>query len=117
MMCANRTLVDRRRLICGLTVASSLAAMRRMGVMVIECRPVLSPGVRAVGECYLSAYPEEASHDRLRALIPHNLRSLGLQVRKDFEEDDLVSVQGWLMSRAECRACALAVLSNPLVIP
>ena len=74
-------------------------------------RPEISQGMRAVGECYLAAYPEEASRDRLLALVPRDPKPLMRQVQRDFERDDLVSVHGWLMSRAECRACALALLS------
>ena len=79
----------------------------------------------AVGRAYLRITPGEADTDRLvRALVQRmpGLATAGLATdpelralletrsRLDFTEGDTVRVRGWVLSRTEARACALAAL-------
>ena len=55
-------------------------------------------------------FPEE-QHAKLAKAGPERLRSLILsQQRRDFELNRIVKVQGWMLSQAEARLCALATL-------
>lgn len=122
MSISGQTSIGRRGLIRGLCFAgSSLIAARWIGAMPAKGGPLvpqgaerwaLSRGVRVIGEHYLAVHPQEASRERLRALLPADPGDLARRVRRDFAADDLVSVRGWLLARTECRACALAVLTT-----
>jgi hypothetical protein len=74
-----------------------------------------------VGRRYLNRYPDDA----LPAVLARGLRRAGAgdqesaraalraQVREDFERGDTVLLDGWVLARSECRACAaLALAAN-----
>ena len=71
---------------------------------------------RDLGRHYLTVFPEEARLVRLTEglLTVEALKNseafveriAALRVR-DFENDDTVSVDGWILARAEARVCAL----------
>jgi hypothetical protein len=91
---------------------------------------------RVLGERYLAAVPEErdvvllmrtleaavgetdsgfpgatGSGRRVELLDSARLRqSLKQRIRRDFQHDDIVQLDGWVLARTECRLCALAVL-------
>ena len=80
--------------------------------------------IRQVRERYVRLYPAEAEPVVLMAALSksnpaiaavllssdhHRLASLArAQVRRDFEENDVVSLEGWLLSRTEVRLATLA---------
>ena len=68
--------------------------------------------VRTIGKKYLTIHPQEATSQVLEALIPHRPSDIGKQIARDFEIGDMVSIDGWLCSRTECRVCALAVITS-----
>ncbi len=81
----------------------------------------LSAALVAVGGRYLEEFPEEADRDRLLAAltpldgrVPERpgqaLQVLEAQAEADHEAGEVVTVDGWLLSRTECRAAALYAL-------
>jgi hypothetical protein len=66
----------------------------------------------ALGRAYLRRYPEEASQWRLARLIPSDPVLRARQVRDDFATGRVVTLRGWVLSRTECRYCALHALSS-----
>jgi hypothetical protein len=78
----------------------------------------------SIGRACLKALPETESSadslmlaldaDRMRALSASALRSLArTQVRRDFAEGAVISVEGWVLSATEVRIYALAALGGP----
>jgi hypothetical protein len=73
----------------------------------------------AIGRRYLARYPDEASPQRLaQALRPAAgdgpaaaRRALRARVRADFERGDTVLLDGWVLARSECQACAALALA------
>jgi hypothetical protein len=73
----------------------------------------------AIGRRYLSRYPDDAGArilaDDLRragADDPAAARAaLRVRVREDFERGDTVLLDGWVLARSECRACAAVALA------
>lgn len=68
---------------------------------------------RRVGKAYLRAHPEEAKsvhHD----LALRDFESFSRARERDFRDGRTVILDGWLLSRAECRLCALVALGAPL---
>ena len=73
-----------------------------------------------LGRFYLESAPQEADAARLYALIDLGRDAVGTdatarahleaRIREDFADDDLVLVDGWLLSITEARLCALASL-------
>jgi hypothetical protein len=71
---------------------------------------------RAVGEAYLAGHPDEADEQLLLRLLglergdirADDVRRLRAAVRGDYERSDLALVEGWYLSRTECRLCALS---------
>jgi len=75
-----------------------------------------------IGELYLAGHPHEAArHELLRALglldVDVDLRStravenfVHAQILTDLENDDLVSIEGWLLTRTEARLFSLGAL-------
>jgi hypothetical protein len=73
----------------------------------------------AIGRRYLNSYPDDA----LPAVLARDLRRAGAgdpaaaraalraQVRQDFEHGDTVLLDGWVLARSECRACAALALA------
>jgi hypothetical protein len=82
-----------------------------------------SPGeaIAMVGAAYLAGHPEQADEATLRAGLPgltaddpddivRQLPTIDDDVRTDFAEDRVVSVDGWVLSLTEARAAALVHL-------
>ena len=66
----------------------------------------------ALGRAYLRRYPDEAFQRRLATLVPGDPVLRARQVRADFAAGKVVSLGGWVLSRTECRYCALHALSG-----
>jgi hypothetical protein len=64
----------------------------------------------ALGRAYLRRYPQEASQGRLARLVPSDPVRRARQVRADFAAGRVVTLRGWVLSRTECRYCALHAL-------
>ncbi len=86
-----------------------------------EAPSSLAAALVAVGTRYLEVTPDEADQqvllDALPALngeVPERpgagLRVLAPQAAADHESGDTVDLDGWVLSRTECRAAALYVL-------
>ena len=73
----------------------------------------------AIGRRYLSRYPGDVlpqalarglqragTGDRVAARL-----ALRARVREDFERGDTVMLDGWVLARSECRACAALALA------
>ena len=73
----------------------------------------------AIGRRYLGHFPNDPRHEVLaegRRLAgetdPAVARSaLRARVKQDFERGDTVTLDGWILSRSECRACAALALA------
>lgn len=86
--------------------------------------------VAKLGQAYLAVHHEEQDSERLMNLIDqalgnlvdladtrhddpmHIARVLKQCVRKDYQNDDVISLQGWVLSRTEARLYALALLAQ-----
>lgn len=79
--------------------------------------------IRALGESYLKAHPEEADRERLISLLldeigevsdldsDEQLRErVGAAVHDDFAAERTVRVEGWIVSRTEARLTALVAM-------
>jgi hypothetical protein len=69
-----------------------------------------------IGRSYLAAAPEEASVDRLVALLDlpdggDAAKLFEAKRRMDFREGRTVPVEGWRLAVTEARLCALAALA------
>jgi hypothetical protein len=77
-------------------------------------------GVDAIGTVYLHLHPEEASVATLRTALGlkagrdsrKGTRRLARRIATDFEAPDIISVDGWRMSRTEARWAALLHLQR-----
>ncbi len=73
--------------------------------------------LRRLGALYLAAHPEERSRTRLSRLliggdddsIPARLRSA---VARDWSNNQVAVVDGWLLARSEARLCAVLHLEE-----
>jgi len=74
-----------------------------------------------VGRRYLQLQSAEANLDVLADLLLERLQSASLSdlqhdfslaVQEDFGRDDVVHLDGWILSRTEVRLCALAYLAE-----
>lgn len=83
--------------------------------------PPHAEGIARIGHVYLAGTPEEADPDRLRELLAGTeageltgdeteLTRLQPVVRSEARDDDLVIVDGWVLSRSEARAAGLVAL-------
>jgi hypothetical protein len=137
-----RSRMDRRSVLLGALVAAvplGLAPFRPWRVL-IETLPRASlasrltgllsnlESARVVGREYVRVTSPEATSQRLvdavaagvpggrdviRAASNGDLRRLILaRVRQDFDDDDVVTLDGWIVSRTEGRLCALALTSK-----
>lgn len=81
----------------------------------------LGDALVAVGSRYLAAHPDEADRATLLAALPQlqgqvperpgqALRVLADQAEADHEAGEVVALDGWVLSRTECRAAALYTL-------
>ena len=66
----------------------------------------------ALGRAYLRRYPDEGSQRRLVELVPADPVLRARQVRADFAAGRVVTLGGWVLSRTECRYCALHALAG-----
>ena len=69
----------------------------------------------AIGRRYLERFPSDPHREVLgedRRLAGETARSaLRARVKQDFERGDTVTLDGWILSRSECRACAALALT------
>lgn len=90
----------------------------------------LQPGMKTLGLVYARACPAEAQVDEAARLILGSLnhsgadiasrsggmaeirRLLSTRVRQDFEESELVMLDGWALSRTEARLLVLATVDE-----
>ena len=86
-----------------------------------EPASTLSEALVAGGGRYLEEFPDEADQDVLLEALPplegqvpehpsQALPVLGPQASADHEAGDVVVIDGWVLSRTECRAAALYAL-------
>jgi hypothetical protein len=82
---------------------------------------------QAIGRAYLQSYPREADALRLEDQIAQGIaggrtllaaidkpkvsKLLTDRIRQDFATDQVVKVQGWILSVTEARLCALTTLA------
>jgi hypothetical protein len=80
-------------------------------------------GVALVGEAYLRDHPDEADESVLRGHLPElesteatallaELSELQPRCQAEFEADDVVLVDGWILARSEARGAALVALAS-----
>jgi hypothetical protein len=78
----------------------------------------------AVGKAYLAATPSEARQSMLVSRLTASLgsgagsagddelrRLLAMQIDRDFEEERVATLDGWIVSVTEARLCALCALA------
>ena len=73
-----------------------------------------------VGRAYLQQAPEDSSTDALQKALPAEFTSggapnwgaLGQQVGTDYTKGDIVTLDGWHLSRTEARAAAYVALTS-----
>ena len=73
---------------------------------------------RLIGRTYLQYYPDDAEcqtflEEFLASKVWDRVdfrKKISAQRKRDFEDGDTVIVDGWVLARAEARACALATL-------
>jgi hypothetical protein len=90
-----------------------------------QARPDVS-GLDAIGVAYVDATPDEASRDAIEAALGLAVASAGgtaidpldllaqraTSIRGDFHTDDVVELDGWVLSRTEARIAALAAFES-----
>jgi hypothetical protein len=106
---------------CGIAIGKPGAEWGGASV-VVEVSKLLTdaPASQSVGRAYLDLVPDERDPDLLVDLIFPSLRDaesppaadallrrVVQDVRRDFEEDRLVRIDGWFLSRTEARLSAL----------
>jgi hypothetical protein len=86
--------------------------------LVLSSAPV--PGAIAVlGRRYLDAYPEDADHEVLRRALGLDqagsedavFERIGSAIRRDLGTGEVVDVDGWQLTRTECRLYAVVALT------
>ena len=113
-------------LMLGAAVVACAGSMRAVLQLLLEPVPDAGLGLVfkhrqsaiAIGRHYLSRYPDDA----LMQAFAQDLRRAGggdpaaarlalrARVREDFERGDTVLLDGWILARSECRACAALAL-------
>lgn len=82
-------------------------------------RVEVPPPVVALGQRYLQAHPDEGDATRLRQALglvdgtedePTRRERIDTAVRADLEAGHMVDLEGWALTRTECRVYALAAL-------
>jgi hypothetical protein len=76
-------------------------------------------GIALLGQRYLDAHPEDADRETLRrtlGLDPSDSEATRLAriddaLRRDIESRDVVHIDGWQLTRTECRLYALVALT------
>ena len=77
--------------------------------------------VIAIGNQYRVQYVDENSEQVLAKKLVHNLsgsgeqmiKSLNQKIKEDFEEDNTILIDGWILSKTEARRCALLSTLQP----
>jgi hypothetical protein len=110
---------------CGIAIGKAGAEWGGASV-VVEVSKLLTDAsaARTVGRAYLDLVPDESDPDLLVERIFPSLRDaesppaadallrrVVQDVRRDFEEDRLVRIDGWFLSRTEARLSALVAAS------
>lgn len=75
--------------------------------------------VVVLGQRYLAAHPEDADREALRRALgldradpeATKLERIDAALRHDLETGDVVDIEGWQLTRTECRLYALAALT------
>jgi hypothetical protein len=75
--------------------------------------------VAVLGRHYLAAHPEESDRETLRRALgldrsdpePLQLERIDAALRRDLDTGDVIVIEGWQLTRAECRLYALAALT------
>jgi hypothetical protein len=114
-----------------LAAAAAAAACGAPALAVLQPRPQPAPDADlalifkhrqsaiAIGRRYLSRYPGEAVPQRLAEDLRRagagdpaaTRRALRARVREDFERGETVLLDGWVLARSECQACAALALA------
>ena len=88
----------------------------------LEALALPRASAQAIGRAYLKRHSHEADPRRLATAVASALGPLPApaavlrarlreQIRRDFEEESTVWVEGWLLARTEARLCAVAALT------
>lgn len=118
-------IMTRRRLLLTTGAMAGISALAAMPAATAAADPRagallrLLPDRRAaarIGRAYLVSVPEEASVERLTALLDlpagmEGVRLFEARRRLDFREGRTVPVGGWRLAVTEARLCALAALA------
>lgn len=114
--------LSRRALLSALAALTSIAVVPSRANGAVRTQLVggvarwLGLAAIPLGQLYLRSHKTEADLDVLADLLLERLqgttgndlrRTLALAVQEDFERDDVVYLDGWLLSRTEVRLCAL----------
>lgn len=68
--------------------------------------------VNLLGVEYLNLFPNENNQENLIELLTKVNKNLELQIIEDYKTDNLVVLDGWILSKTEGRHCALFSLSQ-----
>lgn len=67
-----------------------------------------------LGRAYLNKFPLERNTEELSKLLSENYANgLDFTVKNDYEKNNTVVLDGWILSRTEARQCALLSLLQP----
>jgi len=80
-----------------------------------EIRAILSDmsAAQKIGKAYLTAHPHEKCFEFLYQDVFEgriDRQTLAIMKARDFQDEDMVMVQGWYLARTEARLMALAAL-------
>jgi hypothetical protein len=65
-----------------------------------------------IGNQYKTQFPDENTTEKLIDLLTQGKPNLELKIKKDFETDNIVIFDGWMLSKTEARQCALFSLTQ-----
>ena len=77
-----------------------------------------SDAILSVGQSYLATYPDHNNKDRLIELLNSSLKntkdisSLKSVIENDFENGNILVLEGWVVAITEARQCALFSLDK-----
>ena len=118
------SMLSRRSLLLALAsiaVVPKGATGTAKSVVVDDVKSWLAGNALLVGQRYLELQSAEANLDVLADLLLERLQGAALSdlqhdfslaVQEDFGRDDVVHLDGWMLSRTEVRLCALAYLAE-----
>jgi hypothetical protein len=120
------SLLTRRQLLIAMTAVLSSQSMNLAAVENILPRDLLKninidkKVLALYAENYISSHPQENTYETLKKLIFTTYKSpnilkikkyLNLKIENDFIKKDIVSIDGWILSRTEIRLwCLLHVM-------